>query len=430
MDDEERELAELRQLIGDADLERLRPTSSAATGSSPSNMLAQFAPAPPTQSSRPFTGRRESPRRIIPESRWSADRSARKSARGPLSPPGQYISRRAALDEYHKELADHAKMLETEKMMVTGGMSKAMFIAGDHALVMQDELPFRPSPSASLVRAARGVAEEPVYSSFAPLTSQGLAVHDRMQQQPSPPAHAQQYQQSTSPSQPQPPQQQLRRRSPMGGGVRPMSSRAFNGGNAFVDAALNGAGAMVADGVGVRGKGEMQAEGDGAHDVPLAQRRGAGRAQTSRPHDGPSRYRNVRSSGYGQTSRAAQPKPRPFVGPGWDASPARSVPYTLRGSKPVTNEPWAADEAVNRNADLEKRGTLDTPLERAAGGGKVTPPPSGRPGAASKAKKKNRATWDSSKTTTFESRPAWDNSKTTAWDVSVVQDRVARSQLY
>ena len=54
--------------------------------------------------------------------------------------------RRAALAEYHAELADHAKMLEAEKQVVTGGMSKAMFIAGDHALVMQDELPFRASP--------------------------------------------------------------------------------------------------------------------------------------------------------------------------------------------------------------------------------------------------------------------------------------------
>ena len=45
----------------------------------------------------------------------------------------------------------------------------------------------------------------------------------------------------------------------------------------------------------------------------------------------------------------------------WDSSPARAVPYTLRGTKPVTDEPWARDEAVysesmNAHGATEKRG--------------------------------------------------------------------------
>jgi len=35
----------------------------------------------------------------------------------------------------------------------------------------------------------------------------------------------------------------------------------------------------------------------------------------------------------------------------WDSSTMRYVPYALRGLKPVTNEPWARDEAVYRAQD-------------------------------------------------------------------------------
>ena len=38
---------------------------------------------------------------------------------------------------------------------------------------------------------------------------------------------------------------------------------------------------------------------------------------------------------------------------GWDSSPWKYVPHSLKGIKPVTNEPWARDEAVyneSRNA--------------------------------------------------------------------------------
>ena len=35
----------------------------------------------------------------------------------------------------------------------------------------------------------------------------------------------------------------------------------------------------------------------------------------------------------------------------WDGTTMRYVPYALRGLKPVTNEPWARDEAVYRKDD-------------------------------------------------------------------------------
>ena len=34
--------------------------------------------------------------------------------------------------------------------------------------------------------------------------------------------------------------------------------------------------------------------------------------------------------------------------PLWDSSPLRVVPHSLRGSKPVTDEPWARDEALSK----------------------------------------------------------------------------------
>lgn len=36
---------------------------------------------------------------------------------------------------------------------------------------------------------------------------------------------------------------------------------------------------------------------------------------------------------------------------GWDGSIMKYVPHALRGLKPVTNEPWARDEAVYRKND-------------------------------------------------------------------------------
>jgi len=40
---------------------------------------------------------------------------------------------------------------------------------------------------------------------------------------------------------------------------------------------------------------------------------------------------------------------------GWDSSTWKYVPHTLKGIKPVTNEPWARDEAVYQ----ESRNSVD-----------------------------------------------------------------------
>ena len=41
---------------------------------------------------------------------------------------------------------------------------------------------------------------------------------------------------------------------------------------------------------------------------------------------------------------------------GWDSSTWKYVPHSLKGIKPVTNEPWARDEAVYH----ESRNSVDT----------------------------------------------------------------------
>ena len=41
---------------------------------------------------------------------------------------------------------------------------------------------------------------------------------------------------------------------------------------------------------------------------------------------------------------------------GWDSSVWKYVPHALKGIKPVTNEPWARDEAVYN----ESRNSVDT----------------------------------------------------------------------
>lgn len=39
--------------------------------------------------------------------------------------------------------------------------------------------------------------------------------------------------------------------------------------------------------------------------------------------------------------------------PAWDSSTLRPVPHVLKGLKPVTREPWAIDQAINRDMALE-----------------------------------------------------------------------------
>jgi len=42
-----------------------------------------------------------------------------------------------------------------------------------------------------------------------------------------------------------------------------------------------------------------------------------------------------------------------FVQPSWNSSPFRNVPHALKGLRPETREPWAIDQAINRDMGLE-----------------------------------------------------------------------------
>jgi hypothetical protein len=81
-----------------------------------------------------------------------------------------------------------------------------------------------------------------------------------------------------------------------------------------------------------------------------------------------------------------------FVGPGWNSSPLRHTPHTLRGSKPMTDEPWTRDERANRRPELNDAGHR------------------GREDDAEKRRRKNKKP-----ATPIDGRPAWDSSKTTFW---------------
>lgn len=133
------------------------------------------------------------------------------------------------------------------------------------------------------------------------------------------------------------------------------------------------------------GKASFQDEAGVVNDAPKAARRRGGASQTSRAHE---RSRPVARQ---NTSRNSQARPwAPTAG--WDVSPARATPYALRGVKPVTNEPWARDEAINRpgdESDIVQMGAAAKP------GAKRMPKKAKPPSSI------------------VEARPAWDGSKTT-----------------
>ena len=95
------------------------------------------------------------------------------------------------------------------------------------------------------------------------------------------------------------------------------------------------------------GKGSLNDEGDVITDG-ASRRTIAAAAQTSRTDD--HQRRGGGSSGYGQsTGRRAKAWTPPTEG--WNASPVRHTPYALRGTRPVTDEPWARDaESMSRSA--------------------------------------------------------------------------------
>ena len=63
--------------------------------------------------------------------------------------------------------------------------------------------------------------------------------------------------------------------------------------------------------------------------------------------------RSVYAVTKGYTSKVTATGLKGFSNPSWDSSPFRPVPHTLKGIKPETREPWAIDQAINRDMDLE-----------------------------------------------------------------------------
>jgi len=272
--DEQRELRELRAMIGNDDLDRLRPTGAGAGVSFPGKEKIQPAAPKPAVvkkavmhdegrsvefaedtggwDSRPF-------RQADYEVHGSARRQARRDSARDYSARHHtpYVSKRAAIENYKREMANHTAMWREQ-------------------------------------RAVESMEAEYRWDMYL----QRCEWQDRQRAQ----------------------QQQLqlehRRQSPPQAEER-------------------------------GGKAALQDEDAVVGDVAPKPRRRVGASQTSRGNQ----ERGRRPQGT-HTSRG-----KSWVPPsqGWNASPMRSTPYALRGTKPITNEPWAKDaEALGVDRGAEK----------------------------------------------------------------------------
>ena len=55
--------------------------------------------------------------------------------------------------------------------------------------------------------------------------------------------------------------------------------------------------------------------------------------------------------------------------PAWNSSPLRQVPHALKGLKPETREPWAVDQAINRDMSLEGFSVFSAKVENDSAAG-------------------------------------------------------------
>jgi hypothetical protein len=133
-------------------------------------------------------------------------------------------------------------------------------------------------------------------------------------------------------------------------------------------------------------------------------------------------------SGYTGPSTARRSKPWTPPGGGWDSSPARAVPYSLRGVKAMTDEPWARDlEAATPSMSMEDGGgggggspcgstrdpaaaALSTPSGGPGPSPGGTPGGTGRPGGSTRARGGGRRESGRSHSPTLV-QPEWDRSK-------------------
>lgn len=394
--DEERELADLRKLIGTDDLERLRPTGSSGgvaypkkrpMGPAPSSGPASRKQQLEDEDSDPDSARSDLPEWIAPRHGVSARQpSGRYDPRSGVSarqPSGRYsmrsarsvrsarygsarygegeylerrVSRREALNWYHKEINAHSEMLSNASRP-HHTYASPMYVAGDVWMQAGKELAERAkSPPSPMRQHAAHVGGAHVR--FPADDAGGYAtladVGGRLDQMALGASAGEQY----------------------------MPSAAAMGG-------AGGAGASPAR----RGKGEMQDESRvgfrEASEAPRPRRR-VGISQTSRAgHERPTK--RVVAPNSSRNAGHLSGRWTPSGAGGWDSSPARAVPYTLRGSKPVTDEPWARDNVEVDRSNMRNGGT---PKKSAR---KVARPP--------------------------EARPAWNNSKKTMWEASLTDER-------
>ena len=365
---EEKELAELRQLLGDDELNRLRPTGAATKAYAAYTPARRAATAPVSkgggaggtkqQAAFEDEGASDSDSEVVtakpsgPSARapWddrsgrasehlsARQRSSRDSRRekygsaryGAGEYTSQYISRKQALQWYHKELDRHADLWQMRQMQTAAYMAP-LYVAAEARHKHSKEIEARPRP--------------PSRVSF-----RDASLSERM------PTGAQQQQQQRT--------------------------------------------------TATASKGDLQEEGEvgtqEASEQAMRGRKGGRISQTSRAPGGATRSSILRAeasrtsrtpaAGNGQTSSRWAPSS------GWDSSPLRTVPHTLRGSKPVTDEPWQRDE------ELKNRLKAETDRKFGAGGGK-------KARAASAGSNGSKTSSPS-----LDSRPAWDSSKRTAWD--------------
>ena len=304
--DEEHELKALREMIGDNELARLRPTGSTGVTFPGKERVIRYHPTP-ADTNQKLEQQEESeswdPRPFraaelaMSARRESRERSARylSSRYGPSGAP--IISKKDALAIYHRDLEMNREMWRqqraVEKMEMEQFLEERAYKHERNLKVAKERL-------------LAAAAEAP------------LALDD---QEPG----------------------VVTGGDPGSDGGSMAASSEDPGATHASDAAMQ----RRAPPRTASGKGSLNDEGDVITDG-ASRRTIAAAAQTSRTDD--HQRRGGGSSGYGQsTGRRAKAWTPPTDG--WNASPVRNTPYALRGTRPVTDEPWARDaESMSRSA--------------------------------------------------------------------------------
>ena len=397
---EEQEIADLRRLIGDTDLDRLRPTGGTAGVNYPGAQMSKFRQMGPSAKQQVATEHPDDVRRqrlqkqhdlqdedgdesdrpewdtrpgqatpvraedmsAFKERTQSARREKYGSARyGKGQYTNQYVSRKEALQWYHREMEDHTLMWRM-RQEANAAYKAPLYVAGDAWLQTGKELEERHRPP------SRAASPNSKHAAFLDQGQGGGGGYGGGGGQGG---------------------------GGGGGGYAALADLSGVSIDAYAQAAGRRAAPPAATPSRAR-KWDLQEEGEvggqDAGEAPKAHRgRRTGASQTSRAAD--RRHKGYGAAAANTTARGPNSS-RWVPSGGWDSSPLRNTPYALRGAKPVTDEPWARDEALSRNME-EKTLKLSPGKARAGRKGANAKPPS----AAN-----------------VSFQPAWDSSKRTAWD--------------